>query len=217
MLKTVVFDFDGTLADTLPIVYKSFQHIFETYRKEKKTDEDIKAMFGPAEDDIIRKHFEADQVDAAIEKYHGYYWDHHDSWVERSLEIEELLDFIKQNGLQLAIMTGKGRRSLDLSLKALEMEDLFEMTVTGDEVMRPKPDAEGILKILKALDTAPEEAVFIGDSDVDIKAGKSAGVETVGVQWLPTYQTPNFTTHPDHVYISVSEFKTYLKERLNQG
>lgn len=214
MLKTVIFDFDGTLADTLPIVYKSFQHIFENYRNEKKTDEDIKAMFGPAENDIIKKHFAANQVDAAIERYHDYYWNHHDSWVKRSHEIEDLLHFIRERGLNLAIMTGKGRKSLDLSLKALEMEDLFEMTVTGDEVAKPKPDAEGILKILKEFETLPEEAVFIGDSDVDIKAGKSAGVETIGVQWLPTFQTQNFTTDPDRVFTRVNDFREYLEQRL---
>lgn len=214
MLKTVIFDFDGTLADTLPIVYKSFQHIFKTYRNEEKTDEEVKAMFGPAEDDIIRKHFAKDQVETAIRTFHDYYWNHHNTWVKRSRDIEELLQLIKSSGLNLAIMTGKGRKSLDFSLKALEIADLFDMTVTGDEVEKPKPEPEGILRILSTLDTSPGEAIFVGDSDVDIKAGKRAGVETVGVQWLPTYQTPEFTTNPDHIFNRVEDFKTYLKLKL---
>ncbi|HEX7063817.1 MAG TPA: HAD family hydrolase, partial [Bacillales bacterium] len=196
MLKTIIFDFDGTLADTLPIVYKSFQHIFKTYRNEEITSDEIKAMFGPAENAIIEKHFEKNQVEAAIKTYHDYYWDHHEQWVERSWEIEDLLHDIKSSGLKLAIMTGKGRKSLDASLKALEMTDLFDMTVTGDEVEKPKPDSEGLLKILEALNVSSEEAIFVGDSDFDIKAGKSAGVETIGVQWLPTYQSPEFTAEP---------------------
>jgi HAD superfamily hydrolase (TIGR01509 family) len=214
MLKTVIFDFDGTLADTLPIVYKSFQHIFKTYRNEELTDEEVKAMFGPAEDDIIRKHFAEDQVETAIHTFHDYYWNHHNTWVKRSQEIENLLHFIKTSGLDLAIMTGKGRRSLNFSLKALEIADMFDMTVTGDEVTKPKPEPEGILEILHTLNTLPEEAIFVGDSDVDIKAGNSAGVETVGVQWLPTYQTPEFTTNPDHIFNQVEDFKTYLKTKL---
>lgn len=214
MLKTIIFDFDGTLADTLPIVYKSFQQIFEKYLQEEKSPEEIKAMFGPAENDIIRKHFPTEHFEAAVEHYHSYYWDEHDTWVKRSHEIEALLEWIHKKGLNLAIMTGKGRKSLDLSLQALEMANWFDMTVTGDEVENPKPDPEGIIKILKELDTSPKEALFIGDSDTDIRAGKSAGVESIGVQWLPTYQSAAFATEPEHIFTSVEDFKEFLVKKL---
>lgn len=214
MLKTIIFDFDGTLADTLPIVYKSFQHIFDKYMQLDKSPEDIKAMFGPAENDIIRTHFPEKHIEAAIAQYHDYYWTNHDQWVERSQEIEDLLAWIRKKGLKLAIMTGKGRKSLDLSLKALEMTDWFDMTVTGDEVEKPKPDPEGIHKILKELNTLPEKAIFIGDSNSDIIAGKRAGIETIGVQWLSTFQSPKFDTEPDHVFTNVEGLKNLLKERV---
>ena len=217
MLKTVIFDFDGTLADTLPIVYQSFQHIFEKYMQLEKSPEDIKAMFGPAENDIIRKHFPEEHIQAAITHYHDYYWTHHEEWVERSHEIEHVLAWIRKKGFKLAIMTGKGRKSLDLSLKALEMSDWFDMTVTGDEVDKPKPDPEGILKILKELNTLPEEAIFIGDSNSDIIAGKGAGLETVGVQWLATYQSPDFHTNPDHLFKNVQGLKRLLEERIKSS
>lgn len=214
MIKTVIFDFDGTLADTLPIVYKGFQHIFRTYRNEEVTDEGVKAMFGPAEDDMIQKHFSEEQVPFAIEAFHNYYSKHHKTWVKPSKEIEDLLHFIRAHQLHLAVVTGKGRQSLDLSLKVLDMSDLFDMTITGDEVTRAKPEPEGILKVLDALDTPPHEAIYVGDSDGDIQAGQSAGVETAGVQWLPNYQTHAFTTHPDHVFTKMSDFKEFLQERI---
>jgi HAD superfamily hydrolase (TIGR01549 family) len=214
MLKAVIFDFDGTLADTLPIVYKSFQEIFREYKKEEKTDEDIKAMFGPSEERIIREQFHEGHIEPAIDMYHRYYWDNHDQWVKKSMEMERLLAFIHRKGLHLAIMTGKGRKSLDLSLKALNMEDLFEITVTGDEVEKPKPDPEGLLKILQTLNVSADEAVFAGDSDTDIRAGKRAGIETAGVQWLPTFQTPEFTTDPDHVFTDPHDFELFLQTKL---
>ncbi|HET7580558.1 MAG TPA: HAD family hydrolase [Bacillales bacterium] len=214
MLKTVIFDFDGTLADTLPIIFKAFQHIFKTYRSENVSPEAIIRMFGLTEEGIIRENFTPDLAETVITDFHHFYQDHHDTWVKRSQEIEDLLHFIKAKGLNLAIMTGKGRATLDLSLKALEMEDLFDMTVTGDEVSKPKPDPEGILKIMRALNTSPDEAIFIGDSNNDICAGKSAGVETIGVQWLENYQSSHFTADPDHVFTRVEDFRRYLEQSV---
>ncbi|TCP29158.1 HAD-hyrolase-like protein [Scopulibacillus darangshiensis] len=55
---------------------------------------------------------------------------------------------------------------------------------------------------------------FIGDSDADIKAGKDADVTTIGVQWLPNYQAPEFTVEPDHQFGSVADFKSYLEKSV---
>ncbi|HET7627735.1 MAG TPA: HAD family hydrolase [Bacillales bacterium] len=214
MLKAVIFDFDGTLADTLPIVFRSFQEIFRSYKNETKTAEDIKALFGPSEERIIRGVFDEKDYAQAVEDYHDYYWKHHDKWVKRSREIERLLQLIRERGLKLAIMTGKGRRSLDLSLKALGMEKMFDMTVTGDEVVRPKPDPEGLLKIVEAFDVSPNEAVFVGDSDTDVRAGKRAGMETIAVQWLSTPQTENFAESPDHLFTDPACFQVWLEQAL---
>lgn len=58
----------------------------------------------------------------------------------------------------------------------LGMGSMFDATITGDDVSEPKPDPEGIFKAMRALQAVPEETLFVGDSNADIQAGKSAGL-----------------------------------------
>lgn len=113
--------------------------------------------------------------------------------------------------MQTGIFTGKARRSLDISLKALDMDELFDVIITGDDVIKPKPDPEGLLKALSLLEVENSDAICIGDSDADIIAGVKANVYTIGVQWLPEYQTPVFSKQPDLLINSIKEFKRFYK------
>lgn len=207
MTKTVVFDFDGTLADTLPICYYAFQEVFRTYDKHDLSDAEIHNMFGPSEIGIIQQNLaNQDHVNEAISLYYRVYADKHKELVKVSLPIIDLLADIKNSGYKIAIFTGKGRRSLDISLEKLEFNDLFDISVTGDDVVNPKPDPEGLYLIMKALDSLPTETVMVGDGDADVEAGKRGGVRTVRVEWLPNVAHTNFRTVPDYVISNVKGF-----------
>lgn len=92
------------------------------------------------------------------------------------------------------------------------MNDLFDVIITGDDVTMPKPHPEGLNKALVKLHIKNTEAVFLGDSDADIQAGKQADVNTIGVQWLPNYQTLEFRVQPDLLLNNVNEFLEWLKK-----
>lgn len=72
-MKAVIFDFDGTLANTLPICFKAFQHAFKEFDHKDLSSEEIKAMFGPSETGIIRQNLVHANKDAAIERYYEKY------------------------------------------------------------------------------------------------------------------------------------------------
>ncbi|HJV17604.1 MAG TPA: HAD family hydrolase, partial [Bacillales bacterium] len=131
---------------------------------------------------------------------------------QKNEEINNLLKRLKNDGYKLGIVTGKARRSLDLSLKRLEMTHFFDVIITGDDVESPKPHPEGINKALEQLNVSNNEAIFIGDSDADILAGKQANIHTIGVQWLPNYQTIEFSVQPDELYSNISDFNQFLAE-----
>ncbi|AZB41696.1 HAD family hydrolase [Bacillus sp. FJAT-42376] len=209
-MKAIIFDFDGTLANTLPICFEAFQDVFRKYDQRDVTSEDIVAMFGPSEPDIIRKNLLHENKEEAIEHFYFVYKENHHQLVKPNEEISDLLQMVKDRGMKLAIVTGKARRSLDLSLEELKMNVSFDVIITGDDVEKPKPDPEGILKVLSQLGIDHTEAMFIGDSDADIGAGLGAGVLTVGVQWLPEFQTAEFSRKPDAMYTSIGEFKKTL-------
>ncbi|MBB6453137.1 phosphoglycolate phosphatase/pyrophosphatase PpaX [Salirhabdus euzebyi] len=205
MIKSVIFDFDGTLANTLPICYEAFQKVFAKYDNKTLTTEDIHAMFGPSEVGIIRKNLIHQNVEEAIELYYETYLKKHNSLVNRNKEIENMLRTLTDMGVKLGIVTGKARRSLDISLHALHMDHYFHVTITGDDVVHPKPHPEGVEKALSLLEVNSNEAVFVGDSDADIKAGLHANVHTVGVEWLPNYEPVAITTKPHAIFTSPNE------------
>ena len=94
--------------------------------------------------------------------------------------VGETLSELKTAGYALGIVTGSGEWSLDL-LYALDVADMFDAVVTGRDVKQRKPDPEGINKCLQSMDVAPEQAVYIGDSVIDVQASRAAGVLPIAV------------------------------------
>jgi pyrophosphatase PpaX len=214
IIKAVIFDFDGTLADTLPVCFLAFDAVFREFDNREVTTEEIKAMFGPSETGIIRENLKNNNYDEAIELYYDIYRERHRNIVQNNEEINTLIRQLKTNGYKLGIVTGKARRSLDISLDCLGLNNIFDVIITGDDVEFPKPHPEGIYKALEHLNVSHKEAVFLGDSDADIMAGKQANVYTIGVQWLPNYQTIDFSIQPDKVYSTINEFLPSLSKNL---
>ncbi|QOK30106.1 HAD family hydrolase (plasmid) [Cytobacillus oceanisediminis] len=209
-MKAVIFDFDGTLADTLPVCFLAFETVFKKFDNREVTTEEIIEMFGPSETGIIRKNLKNNNYDEAIELYYEIYQDQHSNIVQNNEEIKTLLEQLKTNGYKLGIVTGKARRSLDISLDCLGLNTFFDVIITGDDVEFQKPNPEGIYKALENLNVSHKEAVFLGDSEADIIAGKEASVTTIGVQWLPNIQTIEFKTQPDEIYSSMKGFLRFL-------
>jgi pyrophosphatase PpaX len=190
----------------LPVCFYAFQAVFKEFDNIELTSDEIKAMFGPSETGIIRENLMDLNHDKAIELYYEKYSEKHRELVLDNEEINDLLLLLKREGYKLGIVTGKASRSLLVSLDCLSMNDIFDVIITGDDVILPKPHPEGVNKALAQLNIKNNEAVFLGDSDADILAGKQANVHTIGVQWLPNYQTLEFSVQPDQMFSSVNEF-----------
>jgi len=87
----------------------------------------------------------------------------------------EVLESLKDQGKKLAICTNRST-SMEAILQQFDLEELFDCVVTALDVKKPKPDPEGLLLVLKTLNTSPEEALYIGDSPLDEEASRLAGV-----------------------------------------
>jgi pyrophosphatase PpaX len=215
MVKAIIFDFDGTLANTLPVCDAAFQSVFQEFDQRALSSMEIRAMFGPSETGIIRQNLAHHDKEQAIELYYASYMEHHSALVEANKDIHNLLAQLKNRGLKLGIVTGKARRSLDISLEALQIENLFDVMITGDDVAHPKPDPEGLLKALSIIDVQSNDAVFVGDSDADILAGIKAQVFTIGVHWLPDYQTADFSSKPHAILKTAQDFWELLERGVS--
>ena len=103
----------------------------------------------------------------------------------RSTEVldgaREALKNLCDKGYRVAIYTNSGRKALETVMKRFELGNCFELVLTRDEVTRMKPHPDGVQKALEIFGVRPEEAVFVGDSVIDMMAAVKAGVHPIGV------------------------------------
>ncbi|GIO96770.1 pyrophosphatase PpaX [Paenibacillus lautus] len=200
-IQAVLFDFDGTLADTLPLSFKAFRAVFMKYEGKTLTDAEIVQTFGPTEEEIITENLSNPaHVDEAVAYYYEVFEKDFQKHIQVSEAIQDLISKLWDLHKPMVIITGKSRRCLDICLRNLELDGFFAATITGDEVERSKPDPEGIFKAVQLLGLSTSDVVFVGDSDADIAAGKSAQVLTIGAHWFDTVQNVEFSVEPDDIY-----------------
>jgi pyrophosphatase PpaX len=155
-MRTILFDFDGTVADTLPLIFTAFRSTFQQFLHRRYADEEIVAMFGPTETGILQAMIPPDQVEQALDHFFRVYAEGH-RHVHNPAEIALMLDRLRETGIVMGIVTGKGRRSADISLQAWGLARYFDVVITGDDVSRPKPDPEGILAAMERLGARAEQ------------------------------------------------------------
>lgn len=211
-LRAVIFDLDGTLANTLPLAIAAFRRSIEPLTGQTLTDAQIIATFGPSEEGMIRV-LAPDYYDAALTGYLRHYEALHDMAPEPFREIRELLRDLKAGGVHLGLVTGKGAQSTQISLRRFGLEDAFEAVETGNPSGPRK--AEGIRRVLAGWGMPPAEAVYVGDAPSDVMAAREAGVAVVGAGWADTTNRALLAAaKPDAVLGTIGELKDWLMSRI---
>lgn len=211
-LRGVIFDLDGTIADTLPLVIAAFRQAIEPPAGRTLTDAEIIATFGPSEEGTIRALI-PDHYESGLADYQRYYERLHDGWPEPFPGIAALLTDLKQRGARLAMVTGKAEQSTWVSLRRYGLEDAFEVVETGNPNGPRK--AACIRRILAQWRMDPSEAVYIGDAPSDVTASREAGVSVIGAGWAATTDCDLLAAeHPDVLLGSIGELKAWLDSHL---
>jgi len=212
-LNGVIFDMDGTLVSTLPLIVHCVNEIVEKYLGRKLTLEEVISTFGPAAREIIRRftiQLGEIQSKAAIEDYYSCY---RRELLRRALlfpGIEELLGKLQKSGKRLAVFTGVERVLMEVTLDSFGLRKYFQVLVAGDDVRKSKPDPEGVRLALNKMRLRPKESAIIGDSPADILAGKGAGVVTIAALWSPENRGDPTSENPDFQFRSVSELARFF-------
>ena len=198
--RAVLYDFDGTLADTAGLIFRSFQHTIESYLGVRPTREQWLSGFGPPIavqlEPYARSPSELAEMSAA---YAAYQDAHTDELVRAFPGTLETVAALAARGYRLGIVTSKLRAPTLRGMEVCGLLEHFDEVVTPDVVTRPKPDPEGVLLALRRLGAAPAEAIYVGDSPHDIGAGRAAGVLTVAAPWGPYPRVSLEAERPDFV------------------
>lgn len=207
--STLIFDLDGTIADTLPLIYEAFNEAFVPITGQPMTPEQIRGLFGPPDNHVIRNVLAPEHQEAAIARYVSTYERRHRDLVELFDGIDDLLADAQDVGIKLAVVTGKSRNTALMTLEILGVRDRFDVIYAGDDVERQKPDPMALVLALQDLAHGdPAQAAMIGDSAADVIAGKGAGVATIGVLWGVPDHSDLLAAGPDVVCETVKELRT---------
>lgn len=207
-IKGVIFDFDGTLADTLPLCIRAFRASIEPHLGRSVSDAEIIATFGPAEQGTIKAlipHAYNEGVAAYLTHYEQYHPDYPDLFPG----MLSLLDELKTKQVRLALVTGKGERSAAVSLAFYQLTAYFSAFGYGDLSTTSK--TRNINRIVAEWNLAPDTVLYVGDAPSDIIACRKAGVPVAAAAWASTAEpTALADLYPDALFESVDGFRDWL-------
>ena len=186
--QAVIFDFDGTLLDTLQDLAESVngvlnrsgfpEHSLEAYRH--FVGDGIEELARRVLPDGHRDEATVNTILAAIREDYRQRWPNHTRPYEG---IPELLDALKTRGVKMAIVTNKPDDSTRTMAARLLHRWKFDVIVGATPDLPKKPDPQGALEIAQRLGLPPGAFLYIGDSDIDMKTANAAGMYPVGALW----------------------------------
>jgi len=178
----VLFDLDGTLIDSGPMILSSFRHATRTVLGREIPDHELVASTGGSTLEVQMSAFDPQRVDELVAAYRAHNTPLHQN-LECCLGIEDVLDELKAQGRLLGVVTAKRQHTVALAFGRLGIERYFDVVVTSDDTTAHKPDPEPVLLALEKLGAGPEDAAYVGDSPFDVGAARAAGVFAVAVGW----------------------------------
>jgi HAD superfamily hydrolase (TIGR01509 family) len=206
----ILFDLDGTLGDTLELIYHAFNEALGPILGREISGQEIRARFGPPDGQIIREWVGGEDGETAVATYVAAYEARHQDFVQPFPGMRELLQECADSGARIAVVTGKSRVTAIVSLEQLGLMPLVEILYGGDDVSRQKPDPLALELVLESFGISPDQAVMIGDSADDVRAGKAIGAHTIGVLWGSPDHAALYAAGPDNVATSVPELESLL-------
>ena len=188
--KLFIFDLDGTLVDTAPDFKNSINYMLNELNESEVSLKEIRNWVGYGARELIRRTVvdkniphDEQRIEEMLKIFLLHYTHNIDDDSVLFNNVRNVLEFLKNNGIKLAVCTNKMERLSNILLEKLNVLHMFDYLVGGDSLSKSKPDPFPLLNICEKLNTEISDSIMIGDSVTDLNAGKGAGMPVVLVSY----------------------------------
>jgi pyrophosphatase PpaX len=198
-LRTVLFDLDGTLIDSVRLILDSYHHTLAAHGLPPRSDEEwLRGVGTPLAVQFADWGHDPATLEALIATYREYNLANHDRMVTVYPGVVAAVEAIRAAGVQTGLVTSKNRNGAMRGLAVARLERMMDVLVCADEVTNPKPHPEPVEKALALLGADPSTTVYVGDSIHDMVSGRAAGVRTAAALWGPFSREHLAGARPDY-------------------
>ncbi|MBR1783949.1 MAG: HAD-IA family hydrolase [Bacteroidales bacterium] len=186
MTRLLALDFDGTLADTRPLIVASMQRTLAEMGLPARSEAECAAVIGlPLAECFVRvAGVDGVAAERCAEVYRRLFDEHnHPGAVTLFPHVLSTLSVLHRRGVRLAVCSSRARATLDAFVRGFGLEPMVEMVVGADDVAHAKPHPEPVLRVLGALGVGAGDTLVVGDTSFDILMGAAAGCRTCGVTY----------------------------------
>lgn len=183
-VKGILFDFDGTLANTIDLILATFHHTCREVLGHDLPDERIIKTFGLIlPDAMLELSGRQELVEPMRSVYREFNDAHHDSMIRVIPGAPETLRQLRKMGLRMAVVTSKKKPMVYRGLRCCGLEEYMDAVVACGDTVHAKPHPEPMLAACRIMGVRPEECISVGDSPFDLISGRAAGAMTAAVRY----------------------------------
>jgi pyrophosphatase PpaX len=203
-IRCVLFDLDGTVLNTNHLIIESFRYTFRHHLGIEIVPKDIYPYFGEPLITTLRR-YSPELAEDMIETYREFNWTNHDRLTTTFPGAARCLEDLSTRGFRVAVVTSKLRRTAHHGLEFFGLNRWVETIVAYEDTERHKPYPEPILKALEILDFGSEGVLMVGDSPLDLRCAKAAGVQSAAVSWSVYPLGELVAESPEYVLASLDD------------
>jgi phosphoglycolate phosphatase len=183
---TVIFDLDGTLLNTLDDLTDSVNYAMDVYGFPCREIEEVRRFVGNGVGRLIELSIpdglNNPQYEKCLADFRNHYSGNMQNKTAAYKEINGLLEELSEKGYKLAIVSNKFDKAVK-GLNQVYFGEYIKVAIGESENIRRKPAPDTVFQALEELDSTADRAVYVGDSEVDVKTAKNSGIVCVGVTW----------------------------------
>ncbi|MDR0837355.1 MAG: HAD-IA family hydrolase [Propionibacteriaceae bacterium] len=204
----VLFDLDGTLANSIELIIDSYQYAFRAVSGREVTRAEALSWIGQTLPTTFTREDPAGA--AELERIYREYNHEHMAEIVGYPGVPDLLRSLAAAGAAVGVVTSKRRTSMDITMELAGVTGLAEPLVALEDTARHKPNPDPLFEAMKRLNVQPDKVVYVGDAVWDVLSAQAAGVSAIAVTWGAGVPTDLRAVHPDAICTTIAELRAAL-------